>query len=380
MRDHLIVLCTATVVTALVTPVVRRLATAAGAVVAPDERRVHERPTATSGGAAMLVGLFAAVGVATQLPTYEPVFAGSTEPVGVLIAATVIFLVGLLDDLREVSAPAKVTGQALAGVVLYALGVTMFFFKVPVLGVVVLGPELAPLVTVLWVVLMANAINLIDGLDGLAAGVVAIAAGAFFLYSLLLRDEGQIGPENVGPLVALATVGLCLGFLVHNVHPAKIFMGDSGALLLGLLMAASTMVVGGRANDQFAGGTYFFFAPVAIPFLVLGVALLDTVFAIARRATRRVGLSTPDKDHLHHRLLRLGHTHRQSVAILWAWTLLLSATALYPAFAGSAGAFVPIGVAAAALVGFTVLVPRLARDDGDDQPAEPTRSRHVHRT
>ena len=119
---------------------------------------------------------------------------------------------------------------------------------------------------------------------------------------------------------------------------------------------------------------------MAIPFLVLGVALVDTLFAIARRATRRVGLSTPDKDHLHHRLLRLGHTHRQSVAILWAWTLLLSATALYPAFAGSAGAFVPIGVAAAALVGFTVLVPRLVRDDGDAGAPGPPPGRHVHRT
>lgn len=351
-------------VTAVATPLVRHLARLIGAVVAPDDRRVHQRPTATLGGMAMMAGLLAGMGVASQLPTYEPVFVSSTEPLGVLIAAGVIFGVGLLDDVRDISAPAKVTGQVAAGVILYALGVTMFFFRVPVLGTVVLGPDLAPLVTVLWVVLMANAVNLIDGLDGLAAGVVAIAASAFFLYSLLLRDEGQIGADNIGPLIAVLTIGLCLGFLIHNIHPASIFMGDSGALLLGLLMAASTMVVGGRANDQFAGGTYFFFAPVVIPFLVLGVAVLDTLWAIARRASRRVSLSTPDKEHLHHRLLRLGHTHRQSVAILWAWTLLLSATALSPAYAGSPGTFVPIGVAAAALVGATVLVPRLSRDRG----------------
>ncbi|MEM9033539.1 MAG: MraY family glycosyltransferase [Actinomycetota bacterium] len=363
--------------TALTTPLVRRLAGVLGAVVAPDERRVHRRPTATLGGMAMMAGLLAGMGVASQLPTYEEVFVSSTEPLGVLIGAGVIFCVGLLDDLNDISAPAKVTGQVAAGVVLYALGVTMFFFRVPVLGTVVLGPDLAPLVTVLWVVLMANAINLIDGLDGLAAGVVAIAAAAFFLYSLLLRDEGQIGAGNIGPLIAVLTIGLCLGFLVHNIHPASIFMGDSGALLLGLLMAASTMVVGGRANDQFAGGTYFFFAPVVIPFLVLGVAVLDTVWAIARRASRRVGLSTPDKEHLHHRLLRLGHTHRQSVAILWAWTFLLSATALSPAYAGSAGAFVPIGVAAAALIGVTVLVPRLSRgaEDAGDLEGQPDAAR-----
>ncbi len=362
---HLVVLGVAALTTAGVTPIVRAVAARAGAVVAPDERRVHERSTPTAGGAAMLVGLVAAMVVASRMDQYEAVFDGSSEPLGVVVAAAVIFAIGLVDDVRDVSPPAKVSGQVLAASVLWVAGATMFFFRVPVLGVLVLSPDVVPLVTVLWVIVMANAINLIDGLDGLAAGVVAIAAGAFFLYADLLGSEGQIPPGNVGPLVALVTVGICLGFLVHNVHPATIFMGDSGAMLLGLLMAASTMTVGGRANDQLAGGTYFFFAPVVIPFLLLGVAMLDAVWAVARRASRRQALTTADKDHLHHRLLRLGHTHRLSVAILWGWTLLLSAVALAPAYAGSADALVPLGVMATALTGITVLVPRLRRQRAD---------------
>ena len=123
----------------------------------------------------------------------------------------------------------------------------------------------------LWVVGMANAINFIDGLDGLAAGIVAIAAGSFFLYGVRLDHVGVLGPGNIGPLLAIITVGVCLGFLPYNFHPAKIFMGDCGALLLGLLMAASTIAVGGPTDTAFSGQTFFFFAPLFIPLVILGV-------------------------------------------------------------------------------------------------------------
>ncbi len=174
------------------------------------------------------------------------VFDGTTEPLGVLLAARSSSSSGCVDDLREVSPPAKVAGMVLAGSVLVLFGVTMLYFRIPFYDYVVLSPDLAPLVTVLWVVLMANAINLIDGLDGLAAGIVAIAAGSFFLYSEQLSDLDLLREPNIGPLMAIIAVGLCVGFLPHNFNPARIFMGDGGALLLGLLMAASTIAVGGR--------------------------------------------------------------------------------------------------------------------------------------
>ncbi|MER3453282.1 MAG: undecaprenyl/decaprenyl-phosphate alpha-N-acetylglucosaminyl 1-phosphate transferase, partial [Acidimicrobiia bacterium] len=280
----------AAAVTYVTTPLVRRLALRLGAVVAPGERRVHERPTPTLGGLAMYAAFVAAMGVASLLPQFrEHVFRGSSEPLGVVLAATVITVVGLLDDLREVSAPAKVAGQVMAAMALYFLGVTLYFFRVPFAGTVVLSPDAIPLVTVLWVVVMANAVNLVDGLDGLAAGIVGIAAAAFFLYADRLFKAGLLPDDSVGPLIAAAVVGMCAGFLPHNFHPARIFMGDTGALFLGLLMAASTMVVGGRTDQPFSGQTFFFFAPVAIPFVVLGVPILDTAFAVLRRAVRRSG-------------------------------------------------------------------------------------------
>ena len=156
-------------------------------------------------------------------------------------------MVGIIDDFRDMSAPAKVAGEVLAATILYFMGVTWFQFKVPLAGLVQLSPEWTPLLTALWVIAITNAVNLIDGLDGLAAGVVAIASGALAIYGLHLQHLGNLPTDNIGPLIAVITCGICLGFLPHNFHPAKIFMGDAGALLLGLLMAASTMLIGGRS-------------------------------------------------------------------------------------------------------------------------------------
>ena len=231
----------------------------------------------------MFVAFLIAMCVASQLKPFRPVFRGSSEPLGVVIGAAVIFTVGMVDDLREVSAPAKMSGQVLAGTLLYFSGLTMLFFRVPLVGTtVVLSSDLAPLLTVIWVVSMANAVNLIDGLDGLAAGIVAIASAAFFLYSHQLFRAGNISVDNSGPLVAVICLGLCLGFLPHNFHPARIFMGDAGAMLLGLLVAASTLSVVGQTDQPFSGRTYFFFAPIFIPFFILGIPMLDTAFAIVQ--------------------------------------------------------------------------------------------------
>ena len=355
----------AALVTFVSTPFVVKLATRMNWVVAPDERRVHKVPTPDVGGIAMFLGFIVALAIAWKMGRFSPVFDNNSEPLGVLLAAIVIFSTGLVDDIREISSPAKVTGTVIAGLVLVYFGATMFYFRVPFLDVFVLSNDWIPLITILWLMGMSQAINLIDGLDGLAAGIVAIAAASFFLYSRRLDDLGALAQPNMGPLIAIIALGVCVGFLPHNFNPAKIFMGDSGALFLGLLMAVSTSVVGGRADPNSQtytpGQTYFFLAPLFIPLFILGVPILDTLFAIIRRAVKRQGVATADKGHLHHRLMNLGHGQRRSVLILWLWTTILSGFVLYPIFTKAQTALIPIGTAAIALSLYTVLHPEVRR-------------------
>ncbi len=360
MLPYVVVVAVAAAITYGATFVVRRFATELGAVVEPGGRKIHKVTTPTLGGLAMVGGFLVAMAVASQLPYFKDVFHGSSEPIGIVIAAIVMAGVGLLDDLLDVSAPAKVAGQVLASSVLWVFGVTMFWFKVPFAGVVILSPSITPLLTAIWVVAMANAINLIDGLDGLAAGVVAIASLSFGIYSIKLENLGQLPTSSLGPLVALIALGVCLGFLPHNFNPAKIFMGDTGAMFLGILMAASTSVVGGRTSDV-SGETFFFFAPLFIPFVILGVPMFDMVFAIVRRTARRTGVSSPDKEHLHHRLYEMGHGPRRSVLILWAWTVVLSGFALTPTFVNHGNAEIPVFILAALVLLYTLFHPKVRK-------------------
>jgi UDP-GlcNAc:undecaprenyl-phosphate GlcNAc-1-phosphate transferase len=362
---------------------VRHLADRVGYVAQPDERKVHQQVTPQAGGVAMFVALLVAMAVAASVPALSSLFQGSSQPLGLVLGAAAIFVVGVIDDLRDMSAPAKMAGQVLAAMILYFLGVTFIQFKVPLGGLVVPGADYTPLLTAVWVIGITNAVNLIDGLDGLAAGVVAIASGALAVYGLHLQHLGNLTTDNIGPLVAVITCGICLGFLPHNFHPAKIFMGDAGALLLGLLMAASTMLIGGRAagtvttgaaGSAQSGETYFFFAPLFIPFFILGVPLFDMAFAVVRRTANRTGFATPDKNHLHHRLVRLGHGHRRSVLILWAWTALLSGFVLFPLYISSVNAIIPFGVLALGVILFTLFHPGLRRRstmEADDRPLPP---------
>ncbi len=359
LSAYLIVGGTAALVTFVLIPIVIWLSPRMGAVVAPDERRVHTRPTPTAGGAAMIVGVVAAAVVAFIHPEFEDVVAARTELLGVVVAAFVMWSVGFVDDIREITAPAKMAGMVLAGSLLSLTGVSILVFRVPFFDVLFLSTDWSFFVTVLWVVGMANIVNFIDGLDGLAAGIVAIASGTFLLYALRLGNEDVLDPANPGALWAVITLGVCIGFLPHNVHPARIFMGDGGALLLGLLMAASTMSVGGRATAEFSGQSFFFFAPIFIPLVILGVPVLDTIWAVLRRTVRGRSFATADKEHLHHRLMNLGHGHRRAVLILWAWTALLSVFVLYPTYTGEGDAIVPIGILALALGLFSVLHPRV---------------------
>ncbi len=382
--SFLLIGAVAALVTFITTPLVGILARRQGWVYLPNDRTVHQSPLPDVGGLAMYVGLLAAMLTAWQLDVFDVLFASNSEPVGVLVAATIIYVVGFIDDVRGLSPPAKVAGTVLAGLALVQFGVVMYAFRLPFFdGPILLAQEWRPLVTVLWLLGMTQAINFIDGLDGLAAGIVAIGAGAFFLYSQELLDSDVINATNIGPLIAIIAVGVCVGFLPHNFNPARIMMGDGGALLLGLLLAAATSVVGGRAdsfNQEFVGQTYFFLAPLAIPLLILGVPIFDLAFAIFRRAASRRSLSTADKGHLHHRLMELGHGHRRSVVILWTWTLLLSAFVLYPTLTGRNPTYLPFGIIALGIVLFTVLHPSVrarrretaqpGSDDVDDDDEE----------
>ena len=364
LGSYAIVLVVAAATTALCCWPARQLSLRVGYVAIPDDRKVHSRVTPYGGGAAMFLGFLVAMMVAAALPALRgpgSVFAGSSEPLGVVLAAAAIFAVGLIDDVREMSAPAKVAGQVLAASILYFLGVSLYEIKVPLAGFIVLGPSITPLIMAVWVILLTNAVNLIDGLDGLAAGVVAIGGGALAVYGLRLQDTGVLQQSNIGPLIAVLACGVCLGFLPFNFHPAKMFMGDAGALFLGLLMSASTMVIGGRIPAPTTGVTYFFFAPLFIPFFILGIPLVDMAFAFIRRTARGRGFDTPDKEHIHHRLLRLGHGHRRSVLILWAWAALLSAFFLSPLFFHQGNAVIPFVFAALGIGLYTFFHPGLRR-------------------
>jgi UDP-GlcNAc:undecaprenyl-phosphate GlcNAc-1-phosphate transferase len=343
VASYVVVMLVGAVVTVAANVPARIISTRVGYLAQPDERKVHEKATPYGGGAAMLIGFCVALLVAVFVPALRTVITSSHEMLGVLLAAGVIFVVGMLDDFREMSAPAKVAGQVLAASILYFSGCTMYQLKLPFAGFVVLGPSILPIITAIWVFALTNAVNLIDGLDGLAAGIVAIASGTLCIYGLRLEDLGLLPVTNVGPLIAALTCGICLGFLRDNFHPAKLFMGDAGALMLGLLMSASTMVIGGRTPPA-SGVTFFFFAPLLIPVFILGVPLIDAVWAFLRRTASGQGFHTPDKNHIHHRLMRLGHGQRRTVVILWSWTALLCGFVLFPLFEPRFNVFIPLGV------------------------------------
>ena len=263
-----------------------------------------------------------------------------------LLGAGVMFVTGALDDLIEVSPPAKLAGQVLAASVLWWFGVVMFFFRMPFnlfhTGVVVLSPDLAPLVTALWVVLMTNAVNLIDGLDGLAAGIVAIAGGALFLFADRLFKAGYLGGDNIAPLVAIIAVGVCVGFLPFNWHPGEDHHGRRGRPVPRACCSrcrrsrsAAAPTSPSRATRTSSSG------PSLIPVVILGVPILDVGFSFVRRLVKRQHWHQADAGHLHHRLMRLGHGQRRTVVMLWAWTALLSAVALVPTYTKEGNAIVP---------------------------------------
>ncbi|MGV1009427.1 MAG: MraY family glycosyltransferase [Dermatophilaceae bacterium] len=333
MREYVLVFAVAMAITYIATPFVRALAIMAGAFTPLRERDVHTTAVPRLGGVGIFLGFAAATLVARQLPYLKGVYS-SGQMTGVLLGAAIICLVGAIDDIRELDWMTKLAGQVLAAGVMAYRGVMML--SVPFFGTVTVlpGPVLVA-VTVVIVLFTVNAVNWIDGLDGLAAGICAIAAGTFFVYSYLLSYG--YNPPNVfstATFVTAATLGCCMGFLPHNFNPARLFMGDSGSMLLGLLLAAATVSMTGNVDPSEVSGDQVTAAllPIAIPLAVLSLPLLDVTLAVVRRTRAGQRPWQPDSKHLHHRMLHIGHGHRGAVLILYLWALVLAAGTVSFAF------------------------------------------------
>lgn len=367
MGSALLVGAVAAVVTAVVTPLVVRLAHRIGAVDVPsDPRKVHTDPVPTLGGIAMIVGFLAAFGVASMVPEYREVFGSTSEPLGLLIGVGLIGVLGIIDDVIGLPPTVKLAGQIVASLGPVWFGIQLVYAWIPGLGqVVAMAPDLGLPLTVLLLVAMINAVNFIDGLDGLAAGVVGIAATAFFAFTVVSGGQGLTeSVATTAPLVAAILIGMCAGFLVHNFHPARIFMGDTGSMTLGLLLGSAGVSYVGRSTaptySDFAGSI-----PLLIPVLVLAIPFLDTAFAIARRAYRRQPLSMADKGHLHHLLITFGHSHRRAVLIMYYWSAVIAGGVV--ALAAFDDTLVMAGGAVAVVVGIGLTVLGIRRSAPDHE-------------
>jgi UDP-GlcNAc:undecaprenyl-phosphate/decaprenyl-phosphate GlcNAc-1-phosphate transferase len=345
---------------AVATPIVRRFSIKVGAIDKPSDRKVHPKPTPTLGGLGILVGVAVGLGVASMTTPTRALFHGSFELPGTLIAAVIITGVGLVDDLKNLSAPAKVAGQVLAAGFLVLNGVQLLFFWFPTQGIISLGSDLAVPLTVAWVLIMVNAVNLVDGLDGLAAGIVAIAAAAFFIW--VYSAPPVFGePASSAALLSAIVAGACVGFLPYNFYPARIFMGDSGSMLLGLLLAAATVAGVGRTIQPSGGDIAAFSIPILIPVFVLAIPLMDVAMAVVRRVRRGRPVFAPDKEHIHHQLREIGHTHRQAVLIMYFWSILLAGSGLAVSFINGRALVSTIMLLALGLIAATYL-PRRIRE------------------
>lgn len=324
MHEYVLIIVIAAGVTFLVTPLVRSVAVATGAFTAVRDRDVHSHPIPRLGGVGMFVGFLAAVLVARRLPYLGTLF-GTAQIKGVLVAAFIVCLVGAIDDIRELDWLTKLAGQFLAAGLMAWSGVQLL--SLPIFGSTVLPSSVLVLFTVMTVIVSTNAVNWIDGLDGLAAGIIAIAALAFFAYSYVVSRS--FVPANVfstATFISAATFGCCIGFLPHNFNPARLFMGDSGALTLGLLLAASTITLTGNVDpgQVTANQATAWFLPIVVPFAVLVIPLIDTVWAVVRRTRKGLKPWQADAGHLHHRMLEIGHGHRMAVLILYLWSAVIA--------------------------------------------------------
>ncbi|MDR3685796.1 MAG: MraY family glycosyltransferase [Coriobacteriia bacterium] len=315
LQHYALIFAVGLVVTLVVTPLVRHFAIKHGLVDFPGGRKVHTKPIPRLGGVAIFAGVMAAVGVEAFGEMYlgwgGTIVGGGTARVrilGVLLGITIIFLVGLVDDLRTLSPGAKLIGQIVAAGVVVGSGLKIVYVGDPFAGGLVELGLLSIPITMLYIVGFTNVINLIDGLDGLAAGVSAIAAASL----LILAAQGN---RLDAAAFAVAVIGACVGFLRYNSNPASIFMGDSGALFLGFTLATISLMGVMKSSAAIA---------LAVPLLIIGVPIFDTASAIVRRVLHKRPIQEADKGHIHHRLLGRGFNQRQTVFIIYVWSIALA--------------------------------------------------------
>lgn len=371
MREYLLVFLAAAVVSYLLCVVARELAMKLGAVAQVRDRDVHAIPIPYFGGVAMLGGLGAGFLVAQQLP-----FLGEAQPQvfhdagTVLIGGAIICAVGVLDDLIELDALTKLGGQIVAAGYLVLNDVQLYSLRLPGFGQLSLDPTQAMLFSIVLIVATVNAINFVDGLDGLASGMVCIGAVAFFVFSYQLADANNLTLSITAALLCAGLAGACVGFLPHNFYPARIFMGDSGSMLLGLVLSGSALTLtgqfagvqlstGGDPSSADTGTTLVILLPILLPISILVVPFLDLLMAVVRRTRRGQMFYQPDKEHLHHRLLEFGHSQRKAVVILWLWTGLIGFGAVLISLYAGPLTYLAIAFWAAATTVLTFVVPRL---------------------
>lgn len=355
LRELGLVLLVACAITYLATGLVRSLLVRTGRVAEIRKRDVHTQPTPSVGGVAMFTGFVSAVFLAQQLPALTRGFAPVTpEMTAVLAGAFAIVIVGIVDDLYELGALVKLAGQFFAAILMAFLGIVFTVFYVPFGGgtTLILDQVQGVALSAVFTVMLINAVNFVDGIDGLAAGLGMIAGSAILLFALtVLHDQGGAVSAYPPAIICAALVGICAGFLPHNFEPARIFMGDSGAMLIGLLLSAASVSASGKINASLYGAADLvaLVSPIIVVLAAIALPVADLVWAVVRRTARGQSPFTADAGHIHHRLLRLGHTHRRTVLVLYIW---VSAVA----FGAVSFSIVPLRYA----VGFTVLAVLVA--------------------
>ena len=345
MREYSLTLLIAAALTYILTPLVRKFALRQKAVANVRERDIHTETTPRWGGVAMWISMGATLLMVQNLELVGKAY--SRELLGIFLAASFVLLIGILDDRFELDAVTKLAGQGLAAAILLLFGIQILWL--PIDGIIVLPTNIGQLLTVLVVIVIINAVNFIDGLDGLATGIVAISAASFFGFSYLLAVENGFSRAGAPSLVTAIVIGTCIGFLPHNIHPARIFMGDSGSMFLGLVLAAAAITLMGQidANAVFSENIGPAALPLLLPFAVLAIPLLDLGLAVLRRVRRGKSPFAPDKEHLHHKLMSMGNSQQRTSVILYLGTGMLALPAMLSAF---------IPVWAALVVGVVLLI------------------------
>jgi UDP-GlcNAc:undecaprenyl-phosphate/decaprenyl-phosphate GlcNAc-1-phosphate transferase len=369
MREYALVLLVTAAVTYVLTPLVRRVAIATHAMHEPRARDTHTRPTPLLGGLAMYGGLVAGLLLASRLSFVQDPFrsAGSRSQAGLLLAGGLVVIVGFADDRWGLSAISRLAAQVAAAGILVWSGQALPWLPLPNGGVFSLEPDLSVTLTILLVVVTMNAINFIDGLDGLAAGIVAVAALSFLAYSYTLIRTIHTTSQSLPAVASALLAGMCIGFLPHNFYPARIFMGDIGAMLLGLLLAygpiSSTDSLDPALLTNYGQSPTLDRFPTILPLLVPAAIFIipyaDLMFAVIRRTRAGKPIMAADRQHLHHRLLNIGHSYRQSVLIMYLWAALFSVTVVSLSIVRSPSAVFFAATLVAVLALLPATMPRL---------------------